>query len=191
MRRRLSVGLLLIVLLGACGTPEEEVTSGSTTTAAPGAGWEQLPPAPLSPRGGATLTALEDGRLLVVGGDTAPGCHDTLSMPSDAPPDTRSSAAAAGAALIATSAADCAGPERDTRLRDGAILDVSGKWKLIAEAPVALADQTRGVVVGPRVFFWSLPSIAQDGPTGGAWMSYDVEADEWSRLADPPVRDQP
>ncbi|HUR50027.1 MAG TPA: hypothetical protein VMY88_10955 [Acidimicrobiales bacterium] len=86
MRRRLVAGLLLTALLGSCGTPDDQVTSGSTTTAAPGAGWEQLPPSPLSPRGGAVLVTLDDGRLLVVGGDTWPGCHDTLVVPQDGPP---------------------------------------------------------------------------------------------------------
>ena len=173
--------------------PDEQVTSGSTTTAAPGAGWEQLPPTPLSPRGGAVLTTLEDGRLLVVGGDTSPGCHDTLSVPPDSPPPSSASGVSTGPAASASAAAlSCVGPEKETRLRDGAILDsASGSWKPIAEAPAPLAEPTRAVVVGDRLYFWAWPSFVQGAPQTGAWISYDVASDEWKRLADPPLGEQP
>lgn len=193
MRRRLAVGILLAALLGACGTPAEEVTSGSTTTAAPGAGWEQLPPAPLSPRGGAVLVDLGGERLLIVGGDTSPGCHDTLVIPQEAQPEPPSAAGSSGAAVISTSsAASCVGPEKDTRLRDGAIFDRSaGTWKQIADSPVPLSDPSEGVVVGDRVYLWSLPSVAQRGPQQGAWLAYDVKDDKWHELAEPPVKQDP
>lgn len=174
--------------------PDEQVTSGSTTTAAPGAGWEQLPPSPLSPRGGAVLTELDDGRLLVVGGDTSPGCHDTLVVPQDQSGDTSSSGASSGAAVVSasTAALDCAGPEKETRLRDGAILDsASGSWRPMAEAPAPLSDPTRPVVIGDVVYVWAWPSFVQGAPQHGVWMSYDVKADSWRRLADPPLGEHP
>lgn len=188
MRRRLALGLVLTVLLGACGMPEEEVTSGSTTTAAPGAGWEQLPPSPLPPRGGAVLVPLEEGRLLVVGGDLVAGCIDHGAPRDAGPPSGQSTGASSGPAVVSTAALSCVPPKNDPRRRDGAILELAtGKWKPIADAPAPLAAPSTGVLVGDGVYLWSWPSYATNGPSHGTWMSYDLSEDEWKRLATPPV----
>ena len=188
MRRRLVAGLLLTALLGGCGTPDEQVTSGSTTTAVPGAGWEQLPPSPLSPRGGAALTTLEDGRLLVVGGDMYAGCIDHRAAPKQQDPmPSEPSAASSEIRLISTAALSCAGPEHDPRFNDGAILEsATGTWKRISDAPAPLSGFSAGVVFGDTVYFWSPPSFAINGPTQGTWMSYDASNDVWEELASPP-----
>ena len=182
----------MVVLVAGCATPSEEVTSASTTTAPPaGEGWEQLPAAPLTPRSRAVLVTLEDGRLLVVGGDTAPGCHDTLSIPQDPPQDRERSGASAGPAVISAATADCAGPEKETRLRDGAIIDAAGKWTEIPEAPAPLSAPARGVVVGDIVYFWAVPTYIQGESQPGAWISYDPQNNSWRRLSDPELGEHP
>ena len=187
MRRRLVAGLLLTALLGGCGMPDEQVTSGSTTTAAPGAGWEQLPPSPLSPRGGAVLATLENGGLLVVGGDMVAGCNDHRAS-AETPTSSTEAAISSGVQLISTAALSCAGFKHDPRLTDGAILESpTGEWRKIAEAPAPVSAPSTGVVVGDTVYFASWPSFATDGPMDGTWMAYEVSEDEWRELADPPV----
>ena len=191
VRAGLATAVLAGTLLTACGAPSEQITSASTTTRPAGEGWERLPPAPLSPRGGAVLVPLEDGQLLVAGGDTAPGCHDTFDMSDSQPPETSESRASSRPAVISASTADCAGPETETRLRDGAILERSGQWTTIADAPAPMSAPTRGIVVGDVVYFWALPIHLQGELQGGVWMSYDVPADTWTRLEDPPVEGRP
>lgn len=187
MRRLLVVGFLLAALLSGCGTPAEEVTSGSTTTAGPGAGWEQLPPSPLSPRGRAVLVDLGDAGLLVVGGDMVADCRDMRDAPADEEASGQSSGASSGPTVLSASTLSCVAPERDPRLSDGAILDSpTGEWRRTADAPAPLSDLSTGVVIGDTVYFWSWPSVATNGPTEGTWMSYDVSDDAWTRLAAPP-----
>ena len=168
--------------------PDEQVTSGSTTTAAPGAGWEQLPPSPLSPRGGAVLTTLDDGRLLVMGGDMYAGCIDHRGARGEqVPPPSEPTAASSGVELVSTAALSCVPPENDPRLSDGAILDSpTGDWTPIPDAPAPLAEPSDGVVIGDTVYFWSWPSFATNGPTDGTWMAYDVSDETWEELARPP-----
>lgn len=148
---------------------------------------------------------LEDGRLLVVGGDTAPGCHDTLSMPAEPTEqsttsfesgEATSTGPSSGATVISagftSSAALCAIPETETRLRDGAILDsATGEWTPISEAPAPLSDLDRGIVIGDLVYFWSSPRFTDSDPGRGTWMAYDVSANSWKELAPPDLGDQP
>ena len=188
MRSRLVAGLLLTVLLGGCGAPAEEVTSGSTTTTGPGAGWEQLPPSPLSPRGRAVLVDLGDDGLLVLGGDMVADCRDMRAGSGANETTAGSSAASGGAALVSASTLSCAPLEQDPRLSDGAILESpTGEWKLIADAPAPISDLSRGVVIGDTVYLVAWRSFATNGPTTETWMAYDASEDAWRKLADAPA----
>lgn len=186
VRRRLAAGVLFIAIVGGCGAPDEQVTSASTTTDAPAEGWEQLPPSPLAPRGGAVLVTLEGGRLLVVGGDAMAGCRDHRTPPEDATPGQASAASARP--LIVRAALSCAPMQEDPRFTDGAILESPrGPWKRIAAAPAPLSAPSRGVVLGDSVYFWAWPSSATGGPQEPTWMVYNVVQDRWTKLAAPPV----
>ena len=180
-------------LLGGCGTPAEEVTSGSSTTERAVAGWEQLPPAPLSPRGGAVLVDLGE-KMLVLGGDSHPGCHDTISMeaeaepePEDSPPSTTAASAGEGprsrpAVVRTSSAAGCAAPQHETRLKDGAIYDfASRKWTEIAEAPVPVAYSS-SAVVGDTLYLWVAGGFVNPGQV---LLTYDISADRWDEMEMP------
>ena len=185
--------LVLIGALAACGPGGDGAASrnSTTTTAHSAEGWEQLPEAPLSPRAEAVLVTLDDGRLLVVGGDSHPGCHDTIPLrdsPSAAPP----SPASAYPRVEHVSTADCAGPGKETRLRDGAILNSAGEWTVIAEAPVPLSQPSGEVVIAESVYF-SSPTrhFGFEKKSDPAWVSFDVAANSWRRLPHPMAGERP
>ena len=191
MRGRLLAGVLVGALLGACGTPTEEVTSGSTTTAGAVDGWEQLPASPLSPRGGPVLVDL-GGRMLVLGGDSHPGCHDTISMEAEPAPEDAAAPTSGGsqedertsgpAVLRTSSAASCAAPQRETRLRDGAIYDLATqKWTEIAEAPVPVSYSS-SAVIGEMLYLWVAGGFVNPGQV---LLTYDIDADRWDEMEMP------
>lgn len=186
MYRRLAAGLLLTALLAGCGTPAEEVTSGSTTTAGPGGEWEQLPPSPLSPRGSAVLVDLGE-RMLVLGGDTYPGCHDTIvreAEPEGAPPPATGASSGDGSTSrpAVVRAASCVAPDYETRLRDGAIYDYESKeWTEIAEAPVPVSYSS-SAVIGETLYLWVAGGFVNPGLV---LLTYDIEADAWDEMEMP------
>ncbi|GAA2383083.1 hypothetical protein Cme02nite_64050 [Catellatospora methionotrophica] len=112
-------------------------------------GWRELPGSPLSPR--AMALGLWTGReALLIGGADQP-----------CPPG-----------------ADCAG-DPSPLLAAAAVDPDSGRWRVLAEPPVALRWM-QGAVVGGIAY-------VQGGTVGGeqALLAYDIAADRWERAALP------
>lgn len=188
--------------LAGCGAQTTATTAPTTNTNRPAAGWEQLPPGPLSPRHSAAAVTIGD-EVLIMGGNATPVC----------PP-----------------AAGCMEPDR--LLGDGAAYDVPERsWRRLAPAPVPLpmawlrppvvlagtvytatdrellaysvADDSWQRLPGPPTTAWrdavgdspflSLLAagdvlVAQtNGPEAGTWAyaSYDPADGQWRELPQP------
>lgn len=161
MRTWCSALLVVSLLATGCGAASPESTSGPGVEPVAGPGWERLPDPPLSGRVRAVVTAVGD-RLLVVGG------QEWLCPPN----------------------ADCVGPEEPAH-RDGAILDlVTGTWRTIEPAPVAVVGG-RAAVLGDRVYVTTgcRGSVVCDASP--VLLRYDVGADRWTDLGRAPGRGRP
>lgn len=108
--------------------------------------WQRLPDLPLSPRAN-PVTGWTGTEALVVGG------YLTLCPPN----------------------ASCR--DADETARDGAAYNPETEtWRVMAEAPVAMANYFRSVMVGDNLVLF-------DGQRG--WFAYDASDDEWRTLPSP------
>jgi hypothetical protein len=152
---RSALTLAAVLVLASCsaspalpapvGSPESAPQSPVGQRAGTGAGWRELPGSPLSPR--ALALGLWTGQeALLIGGIDEP-----------CPPG-----------------ADCVG-DRSPLLAAAAVNPDTGRWRVLAEPPVALLWM-QGAVVGGVAYV--------QGHTVGdgiAMLVYDIAADRWSR----------
>lgn len=102
--------------------------------------WQQLPPAPLSPRTG-SIAAWTGTEAVFLGGDPTAGCPASAS---------------------------CSAPPPDQR--DGAAYDpVTGRWRTTAPAPFRLPTYERPPVVGDRVYIRIDEGIGVYDGSDDAW----------------------
>jgi hypothetical protein len=150
------MGCIALLLALACGRAEPGAVDAQNPPADAGT-WSELPAAPLAARWGAH--ALEvDGKLLVVGGTSAPAC----------PPN-----------------ADCMTPT-EAPFDDGAVYDpATESWSEIARAPAPIG-YALSAVVRDRAYFLVGPFRSSHPTSRSAFLSYDVERDEWAEHDLPP-----
>jgi hypothetical protein len=129
-------------------------------------GWQQVAPAPVQARYGATVVAL-DGRFFVLGGHPGMRCPDE---------------------------GDCAPTLVDFAVDAAQYDPAAGTWRPVASLPVPLLP-TAAVVSGgvvyvlgstPCVLEQLVPDVCPDPDAGWVVLAYEPRADHWTVLPAPP-----
>lgn len=154
-------------------------------------GIEVLDPGPLSPRYGAAVVDLDDGRVLVWGGETDVnfGFESNTTFADGAVYDTSTSEWTSISDSPITSHADRGAVAEFTGTEVIALggrstaswNPLDGRWR---ERPPAPGDMVQAVWTGDALIAWESWTIANVDPI---WASFDPVSDVWSEIEPPPV----